>query len=320
MSTIISKNSTENTGKTSVKSVSFKSNGLTLAGNLYYPGDKVPARPSPAIVVSHPGTGVKEQTAGLYAKLLAERGFITLTFDAAYQGESEGTPRGLEDPAQRVEDIKSAVSFLTTLDEVDATNIGVLGICASGGYGLSAASTDHRIKAIATVSAADMGRQFRNGGDGKQDPAIIQSMLDAAAGVRTAEAKGNGISSFPVFPETSEQAKAMGQHVFEGWEYYCTDRGQHPRSAKTFTWSSVDRIAAFDAFRFADLIAPRPVLLIAGTEADTLWMTNEAFEKAQEPKELFLVKGASHVDLYDKEAFVTPAIIKLEDFFKSKLI
>jgi uncharacterized protein len=319
MSTIINKSSIKNTCKTSVKNVSFKSNGLSLAGNLYYPDDANLTLPSQAIVVGHPGSGVKEQAAGLYARLLAERGFITLAFDAAYQGESEGTPRGLEDPSQRVEDIKSAVSFLTTLEEVDATKIGVLGICASGGYGLAAAATDHRIKAIATVSATDMGRQFRNGGDGKQSGAIIQGMLDAAAVARTAEAKGNGTSVFPIFPETEEQAKAMGQHVFEGWEYYCTGRGQHPRSARAFTWNSVDRIAAFDAFAFVNLIAPRPVLLIAGTEADTLWMTNEAFEKANEPKEIFLVKGVNHVALYDKEIFVTPAIIKLEDFFKSKL-
>lgn len=319
MNTISNTSSIKNEGKTRVKNVSFKSNGLSLAANLYFPEEANLTLPSKAVVVGHPGSGVKEQAAGLYARLLAERGFMALTFDAAYQGESEGTPRGLEDPSQRIEDIKSAVSFLTSMKEVDAANIGVLGICASGGYGLAAAATDHRIKAIATVSATDMGRQFRNGGDGKQSIAIIQSMLDAAAAARTAEAKGEGTGVFPIFPETAEQAKAMGQHVFEGWEYYCTDRAQHERSAKFFTWNSVDRIAAFDAFGFVDFIAPRPVLLIAGTEADTLWMTNDAFEKANEPKETFLIEGASHVALYDKHEYVTQAIIKLEDFFNSKL-
>lgn len=300
--------------------VTFKSNGLKIAGLLYYPeGFQSISKPAPAVIVGHPGSGVKEQTAGLYARLLAEKGFLTLTFDAAYQGESEGTPRGLEDPAQRVEDIKAAVSFLNTVEEADATRIGVLGICASGGYAITAAATDHRIKAVATVSATDMGRQFRNGGDGKQSPGIIQGMLDAAAADRTAEARGKEAGVFPIFPGREEQARAMGQHVFEGWEYYCTDRGQHPRSARYLTWNSVDRIAAFDAFRFADLISPRPLLMIAGSEAATLWMTQKAYEIAGEPKEVFIVTGASHVALYDKETFVKPALFKLEDFFKTNL-
>jgi hypothetical protein len=305
---------------TSIKKITFKSNGLDIAGLIYSPVHvNANHKLAPAIVVGHPGSGVKEQTASLYATLLAERGFVALTFDAAYQGESEGTPRGLEDPAQRIEDIKSAVSFLNTVKEVNAEKIGVLGICASGGYGLTAAATDHRIKAIATVSASDMGRQFRSGGDGKQDPGIIQTMLDAAAADRTEEGKGKEPGSFPIFPESETQAKAMGDHVFEGWEYYCTDRGQHSRSAKTFTWNSVDRIAAFDAFRFAYLIAPRPLLMVAGSEAETLWMTKEAYEIANEPKEVFLINGASHVALYDKEEFVSTAIFKLEEFFKSTL-
>jgi fermentation-respiration switch protein FrsA (DUF1100 family) len=308
-------------GSVTQKSVTFKSNGIKIAGILYLPGvDKVSNHFTPAIVVGHPGTGVKEQTAGLYARMLAEKGFITLTFDAAYQGESEGTPRGLEDPAQRVEDIKSAVSFLNTIEEVDPQKIGVLGICASGGYGIAAAATDHRIKAIATVSGVDVGRLFSKGADGNQSPAVIQGMLAAAAAARTAEAKGHGAGVFPIFPENEEQARAMGQHAFEGWEYYRMDRGQHPRSAKVFTWSSVDRIAVFDAFRFVHLIAPRPLLMIAGSAADTLWIAKDAYEHANEPKELFLLEGASHVALYDQKEYVEPAISKLNDFFRSNLV
>lgn len=299
--------------------VTFPSAGLKLAGHLYTPDDGA-VGPRPAIVVSHPGSGVKEQAAGLYALRLAEQGFVTLAFDAAHQGESEGEPRGLEDPAHRVEDIKAAVSFLTTRDDVDADRVGALGICASGGYVLSATASDHRIKAVGTVSAVDIARQFRDGADGAQDPAVFQGMLAAAAAARTAEARGEGVRTFPLFPDTAEQARALGgRHAVEGCEYYCTDRAQHPRSAKSFTWSSVDRMAFFDAFRFVHLIAPRPLLMIVGREAVTSWMSVEAFQNARAPKELHWIDGASHVDLYDKEPHVGPAVEKLTDFFRAQL-
>ncbi|MGW3982640.1 alpha/beta hydrolase [Streptomyces mirabilis] len=299
--------------------VTFPSAGLKLAGHLYTPDDGV-VGPRPAIVVSHPGSGVKEQAAGLYALRLAEQGFVTLAFDAAHQGESEGEPRGLEDPAHRVEDIKAAVSFLTTRDDVDADRVGALGICASGGYVLSATASDHRIKAVGTVSAVDIARQFRDGADGAQDPAVFQGMLAAAAAARTAEARGEGVRTFPLFPDTAEQARALGgRHAVEGCEYYCSDRAQHPRSAKSFTWSSVDRMAFFDAFRFVHLIAPRPLLMIVGREAVTSWMSVEAFQNARAPKELHWIDGASHVDLYDKEPHVGPAVEKLTDFFRAQL-
>ncbi|MFE4624024.1 alpha/beta hydrolase [Streptomyces mirabilis] len=299
--------------------VTFPSAGLKLAGHLYTPDDGA-VGPRPAIVVSHPGSGVKEQAAGLYALRLAEQGFVTLAFDAAHQGESEGEPRGLEDPAHRVEDIKAAVSFLTTRDDVDADRVGALGICASGGYVLSATASDHRIKAVGTVSAVDVARQFRDGADGAQDPAVFQGMLAAAAAARTAEARGQGAQTFPLFPDTAEQARALGgRHAVEGCEYYCSDRAQHPRSAKSFTWSSVDRMAFFDAFRFVHLIAPRPLLVIVGREAVTSWMSVEAFQNARAPKELHWIDGASHVDLYDKEPHVGPAVEKLTDFFRAQL-
>ncbi|MCX4431601.1 MULTISPECIES: alpha/beta hydrolase [Streptomyces] len=299
--------------------VTFTSAGLKLAGHLYTPDDGV-VGPRPAIVVSHPGSGVKEQAAGLYALRLAEQGFVALAFDAAYQGESEGEPRGLEDPAHRVEDIKAAVSFLTTRDDVAADRIGALGICASGGYVLSATVSDHRIKVVGTVSAVDIARQFHDGADGAQDPAVFQGMLAAAAAARTAEARGEGVQTFPLFPDTAEQARALGgRHAVEGCEYYCSDRAQHPRSAKSFTWSSVDRMAFFDAFRFVHLIAPRPLLMIVGREAVTSWMSVEAFRNARAPKELHWIDGASHVDLYDKEPYVGPAVEKLTDFFRAQL-
>jgi uncharacterized protein len=309
--------------------VSFSSASLGLAGHLYTPDDEADAL-RPAIVVSHPASGVKEQAAGLYAERLMRAGFVTLAFDAAFQGESEGEPRGLEDPAHRVEDIKAAVSFLSVQGGIDAERIGAVGICASGGYVIPAAATDPRVKAVATVSAADLGRQFREGGDGQQDPIVIRGMLDAAAEARTAEARGDEASSFAIFPEDEEAARAalasrsgvsvaLARHIFEGWEYYCTARAAHPRSAKVFTWSSLDRIAYFDAFEHIALIAPRPLVMIVGREAVTSHMSTEAFWCAQEPKELFWIDGATHVALYDKDEYVTPAIEKLASFFRQHL-
>ncbi|MER7641543.1 alpha/beta hydrolase [Streptomyces sp. NPDC126522] len=300
--------------------VTFLSAGLKLAAHLHTPdGEARGGAPRPAIVVGHPGTGVKEQTSGLYARLLAERGFVTLAFDAAYQGESEGEPRGLEDPGQRVEDLKAAVSFLSTLDEVDPDRIGALGICASGGYALAATATDPRVRAVGTVSAVDISRQFRLGADGAQDPAVVAGLLAAASEARTAEARGADVRRFPVFPATEEEARAGGPHVHDGWEYYCTPRGRHPRSAKSLTWTSVDRIAAFDAFASVALIAPRPLLLIVGRAAVTSWMSVEAYQKAYGSKELAWIEGASHVDLYDKEEHVTPAVERLDGFFATHL-
>lgn len=302
-----------------MKKVEFKSYGLKIVANLFYPNNQTfDENTGSAIVVAHPGGGVKEQTAGLYAKRLAENGFITLAFDAAYQGESEGMPRGFEDPSQRVEDIKSAVAFLTTIKEVDAKKIGVLGICASGGYTIVATATDHNVKALATVSGVDLGDWNRKGSDGNQDPAVMQGMLDAAAADRISVLNGNEPGSFGI-RFTEEQAKALGGINFEGWEYYSTDIAQHPNQTNAMTWNSIERIAGFYSPHFAHLISPRPVLMIAGTDAQTLWMTKDAYEKANQPKELFEIEGATHISLYYKEKDVTPAVNKLVEFYKSNL-
>jgi fermentation-respiration switch protein FrsA (DUF1100 family) len=299
--------------------VTFDSAGISLAGHLYTPGTRGDG-PRPGIVVGHPGGGVKEQAAGLYASRLAEQGFVTLAFDAAYQGESGGDPRGLEDPAHRVEDLKAAVSFLTTRPEADTDRIGALGICASGGYVLPATASDHRIKAVATVSAVDIARQFRLGADGTQDPAVFDGMLDAAANARTVAARGEKPPTLTLFPETIEQARALGgEHGAEGFEYYRTPRGQHPRSASVFDWTSIDKMATFDAFALVPLIGQRPLLMIAGARAVTSWMSIEAFQRATGAKELDWIDEASHVDLYDKERYVGPAVEKLARFFADNL-
>nr|WSX72523.1 alpha/beta hydrolase [Streptomyces sp. NBC_00899]WSX81408.1 alpha/beta hydrolase [Streptomyces sp. NBC_00899] len=304
--------------------VTFDSAGIRVAAHLYLP-DTPAAGPRPALVVGHPGTGVKEQTSGLYAQQMADRGFVTLAFDAAYQGESGGVPRGLEDPAQRVEDFKAAVSSLVTRVEVDPDRIGVLGICASGGYSLAATAGDHRIKAVATVSTAEPARQFRYGADGTQAPAVFQALLDAAAQARTAAARGEDPGVMTMFPETAEQAGELGgRHGVEGWEYYCGERGYHERgyherSAKFLAWKSIDMMASSDVFHPVPLIGPRPMLQILGEHAVTAWMALEAHRRATGPAQIHWIKGASHVDLYDKQEYVGPAVDKLADYFATHL-
>jgi fermentation-respiration switch protein FrsA (DUF1100 family) len=301
--------------------VTFDSAGIPVAAHLYLPDTPAPG-PRPAIVVGHPGSGVKEQASGLYARLLAEEGFVTLAYDSAYQGESGGQPRGLEDPAHRIEDLKAAVSFLTTSGEADPARIGALGICASGGYVLCATASDHRIKAAGTVSAVDMARHFRFGGDGTQDPAVFQGLLEIAARARTAQARGEQPDppNLTLFPDTLEEARARGgEYGAEGFEYYRTPRAQHPRSASFLTWTSIDKMATFDAWTPVPLIGPRPLLMIVGTRAVTSWMTVEAFQRAVGPKEICWIDGASHNDLYDKKQYVDPAVERLADFFARNL-
>lgn len=300
--------------------IEFPSKGITIVGHLFSPPKGSPNRKRAAVVVGHPMGGVKEQTAGLHAKLLAENGFIALAFDAAYQGESGGEPRGLEDPAQRAEDVRSAVSYLSTLRTVDPARIGALGICASGGYVPFAAQTDLRIKAVATVSAADVGGFFREGLKNtafEMDRTALTRVLDAAGVARNAEAKGEPISYQPLVPDSPEGLpESVPTMVREGSEYYRTPRAQHPRSVNRYPITSVHLLANFSSYAFNHLISPRPLLMIAGSEADTLYFSQEAIERAEEPKELFIVPGRTHIDLYDH---VEGHLQKLLDFMTQAL-
>lgn len=299
--------------------VTFKSNDLKIAGHLYLPDNYKKGNKRPAIVVSHPFGGVKEQTAGLYAKKLSEKGFITLAFDASYQGESEGEPRFLEDPFIRAENIKSAVSFLETRDEVDEQGIGALGICASGDYVPFAAETDRRIKAVATVSAADMGDLFRKGLPSSTCP-NVENLLEESNKARTEEARGQPPRLQHVVPNTPEEVPKDAPTLYrEGTDYYRTPRGQHPNSQNWFLLRSVDRIAEYSSYEHVDMISPHPLLMIAGTEADTRFYSEIAINKAKEPRELFLIEGATHVDMYDKDKYVSPAVEKMSSFFNQYL-
>ncbi|KAK9696003.1 hypothetical protein K7432_012690 [Basidiobolus ranarum] len=303
------------------RTVSFHSQGIKVAGNLYLPENTQPKKHA-AIVIGHPGGGVKEQTAGLYAEKLRNLGFITLAFDAAYQGESEGLPRYLEDPNQRVEDFKSAVSYLTTLDEVDPERIGVLGICAAGGYATCAAQTDVRIKAVAGISSADTGELWREGMNGSLSFEELQQGLQEAARQRTREAKGEEPYLSNWVPKTASDAATLPPRSLykEAYDYYRTPRAQHPRSTNEYVFRSMDKLVQFSAFNFVHLISPRPILLIAGTDADTKYLSENAIQKAKEPKELFLVPGASHVDLYDVLKYVDPVVQKLGQYYTQYLV
>lgn len=302
------------------KTVSFKNNAKTLAGHLYLPDNIDENKKHPAVVVIHPVGGVKEQTAGLYALKLSEHGFITLAFDASHQGESEGEPRYLEDPASRVEDIRCAVDYLSNHSLVDESRIGALGICGSGGYVVNAAQTEYRIKAVAGLSSVDLGGLFRDGFQGVTTLEERQIMLEEVAKQRTKEAGGEPIRLIPIVPDSQDELNDDTPTLYrEAYEYYRTPRAQHPNSSNRMVFTSIDRIMAYSSYDQVDTISPRPLLLIAGSEADSLYFSEEAFKKAKEPKELFTIPGATHIDMYDKSEYVNPATQKLVDFFSKNL-
>lgn len=296
-----------------MKKVNFKSNNLNVVANMYFPENFDENNQYPAIVVNHPAGGVKEQTAGLYAERLATLGYVTMAYDASYQGESEGQPHNLENPSSRVEDVRAAVDYFNTLDFIDDSRIGALGICAGGGYTIKAAQTEKRIKAVVGISAADIGQNFRKGWTGNQDEKDINPLLEQVAKQRKAEANGAPQKLVGFVPE--EPTEDMDQETKDGWEYYRTPRAQHERSINQFPFISFDRIIEFTAFDLVDKLLTQPVLFIAGSEAGTLWQSENAYERALEPKDIHIVEGANHFDMYDKEPFVTEAVEKMNSFY-----
>lgn len=292
--------------------VTFTSTGLKVVGSLYHPVKGSPDRLGAAVVVGHPFTAVKEQIAGLHASSLAEHGFTALAFDAAYQGESDGEPRGLEIPTQRAEDARAAVTYLQTLDAVDPECIGVLGICASGGYIPFAAQTDTRMKAVATVSAMCAGRAYR-----EQSPEAQRAALEQANKDRLLQyATGAELPKVPLFSDDPEVRAKQPVIMQEGWQYYRQPPMQHDRAPNTFVRMGAVYSANYDSYQFNSMISPRPLLMVVGSEADTAYISRDAITAAAEPKELYVVPAKSHVALYSDLSGHLP---KLVEFYSRHL-
>jgi fermentation-respiration switch protein FrsA (DUF1100 family) len=300
---------------TSMKSVTFKNGAIDMAGNLHLPRGFTEGGKYPTLVSVHPGGGVKEQTAGLYAQRLAAEGFVVLAFDASHQGASGGMPRFLDDPMRRVGDIHAAVDHLTSLRYVDASRIGALGICAGSGTAVKAASLDRRIKAIATVSAVDVGAATRRGWDGKGTTADQLAMLESVAKQRSAEAAGAAPVYVPYVPAVGDKSAPLD--LQEAADYYLTPRGRHPNAPNKMLMTSLSALVSFTGFDRADLLT-QPLLMVAGSKAGSLWHSQELNAKAAGPKELFIVDGATHMDLYDGKG-VDVAMTQLSPFFTRSL-
>lgn len=297
-----------------------RNDGISIAANVYTPAGYDNTKKYPAIVVAHPNGGVKEQVAGLYAELLAKQGYIVIAPDAAYQGASGGTPRNVDTPSSRTADLHAAADFISTYAGVDANRIGILGICGGGGYTLNAAKTDKRFKAVATLSMFNTGLVRRNGFKNSQ-VATIQQRLKEASEAREEEARGGEVRYVGNMPKMSKEevAKMPFELYREGYEYYLETHA-HPNSTFRYTQSSLLDLMRFDATDQIELIN-QPLLMLAGSKADTRDMTEDAFAKAvnAQPKELYLLEGATHIQTYWKEPYVTQAVKKLTEFFKKNL-
>jgi uncharacterized protein len=246
---------------------------------------------------------------------MAEIGYVTLAFDASHQGESGGYPRDTENPAERMEDLRCAIDYLTTLSVVDEDRIGLLGICAGGSYVLGVAPTEMRAKAVASVSLWDLGVTAREGWPAPQYDQV--AALVEIGKQRTAEARGLTIRRDASF--LNEKPENLPQIIEESYDYYRTSRAQHPNSRSVFVFTDYARLMAFNYYSQIESIAPRPVLFVIGTEAATIFMSKAGYERAEQPKEWFGIPGATHHRLYDDESAVGAAVAKLEEFFGRSL-
>lgn len=311
---------TENVkGKVNIHPVTYKLNGIDISANVYTPANYDQRKKYPAVVVAHPNGGVKEQVAGLYAQRLAEQGYITIAADAAYQGASGGMPRNVDKPANRIEDIHGMADFITRYAGVDTGRLGLLGICGGGGYSLKAAQTDKRFKSIATLSMFNSGLVRRNGYMDSQ-LSTIQDRLKQASNARAQEAAGGKIIYVGDTVLTDEQIARLPFDLYrEGFDYYGKTHA-HPNSTFRYTMSSLLDLMNFDAASNMDLIN-QPLLMMAGSKADSLYMTQSAFKEAvnAKNKELFLIDGATHIETYWKPQYVNQAMEKLTQFYSKSL-
>lgn len=311
---------TENVnGKVNIHPVTYKIKDIDIVANVYTPANYNASQKYPAIVIAHPNGGIKEQVAGLYAQRLAEQGFITITADASYQGGSGGTPRNVDKPANREEDIHAMADYISKYAGVDTSKIGLLGICGGGGYSLKAGQSDKRFKAIATLSMFNSGVVRRNGFQNSQVN-TIQERLKEASEARALEVAGGKILYSGVATITDEEiAKTTTDLYREGYEYYYRSHA-HPNSTFLYTTSSLMDLMTWDATDQIELIN-QPLLMIAGSKADTKYMTDEAFIKATNAKnkELFLIDGATHMQTYWKPEYVKQAVDKLVNFYQTNL-
>lgn len=293
--------------------------GITVAADMYLPKNIDKSKKYATIIVGTPYGGVKEQGAGIYAQTMAERGFVTIAFDESYNGESSGEPRHVSSPDIFVEDFSAAVDFIGTRPFVDRNKIGVIGICGSGGFSLTAAQVDHRIKAIATASMYDMSRVIRFGWKDSMTDEQRNQILDQLGEQRWKDFE-NGSPLLPQgFPDKPAASipEGLDPITSEFFEYYAMERGHHPRSHGPFTATSNMAFMNFPLINYVKSISPRPILFIIGEKAHSRYFTEDVYEMAAEPKELYVVPGARHIDLYDRTDMIP--FDKLTTFFTENL-